>query len=551
MSQLGISDSCIADHIIQIDLKVQSLWQEIAALHRRRNELTSAFRHLPEEIVVEVFRTCYADTVSPGNGDAVMALIQNLRLVCSSWDRLIRDTPWLWTYIEFGSQFYTADPLPLSWIHQGMRRSKNAALDVQVSFSSLGVRPRSNAENVQMMKDVILPALPRWRSCCLRYHDAWIDRYLDSLQRPAPLLEEFITLPTSYPEAVTYTVPNLSGDSAPRLRRLEIPNLVVKWNSSIFTNLTVLRITACNGSKPPLEGDYHLLLTRCSRLEELYLQGAEEHLEGPEVNFRSVIPMPKLRVLQLERLHHSASQSLLSSIRCDILTDIRLLKLAGNPVQESDQISVLTSLLQTICSFTLDGSEADRTIHGSYVIELSSSSVELSISAADLHLIATILTTLLPTLDCSKVKNLTLWWSDAFFQIVEILTITHFLERLSSVEVFTASHFKLWLAPLAYPGSRLEEPDSLCWLLPRLCDIDVEDYDDLLHLLQRRYGPLQTELELTGRTCDPRADLVAVRFSYELSREGRNLLSKFDADRRLRIAALVGENVLKWYNGRG
>ncbi|KAG8921606.1 hypothetical protein FRC03_012683 [Tulasnella sp. 419] len=525
--------------IQKIDHKVRTLHQEISTLLRRRNELTSSFRKLSKEIALEIFITFYEDVIPQADSNRnVRNMMQALRLVCSSWNRLIESTPQLWTFVQLGDPFSATTPPFTRQVDLDLSRSHNARLDLLIRYPySIGDRSRRWEELVRTMDQSLLPQIGRWRSCTFKFPEISIVRHLAGFEKAAPIIERFIaysyrnTTPSSFP------VVNLFDNDAPRLRHLEVRDLAINWNSPILTNLVILRILAWDGLKTPSPEQYCRLLEMCPRLEELRIHGRKDYLQDQAANFRTNARLDQLKVLELDTIHHSTVHSLLLSIQATACTQVILWSVLWNPLQELSDYHVLKSILQDCRQLVLTWKEIRLVSEGRSFVCRTWNSDHCN----------SVLATIVAVMNSSTISRLDLDTAERYFD-GEALNFKQFCKELTNVEVLLAKYCSSLVKQLDQPVSPSTDFESPYWLLPKLCEIEMTDYDTLLDLLKNRYNRVKPPIG-SGSP----ARLKSVTFEHDLleesAEEGTNTLRRRDKKWRRTIAAMVGTAVLTWHNG--
>ncbi|KZT26651.1 hypothetical protein NEOLEDRAFT_198264 [Neolentinus lepideus HHB14362 ss-1] len=245
-----------------LDELIKQRINELSQLRTQRNNHAPIFK-LPPEVLTYIFHICsYLEPFSiPSPYSMASTPWFKVTHVCKHWREVALNCASLWHYIEFVSPKWTAEML---------KRSKNAAIVVKAdltyrtpNFASI---VQQALEHVHRIKELDLVA-PQQTLC----------RLAGTLTRPAPHLESLRLSSqrlSAYLDTI-YRVPDsLFKSTAPRLRRLELVNCEIDWNSSFLTNLTHLHLDKASANDPgrPMMSQFLKVLSNTPHLQSLRLK---------------------------------------------------------------------------------------------------------------------------------------------------------------------------------------------------------------------------------------------------------------------------------------
>ncbi|KDQ19187.1 hypothetical protein BOTBODRAFT_486156 [Botryobasidium botryosum FD-172 SS1] len=283
--------------IIEAATNAVNRWtaQTIASLHRRRNQLTSLCRHLPNEILSSIFELVEELPYPKFGGHGMPTPPIPLLHVSSAWRETALATPRLWIHINVAS-------MPTAMVESLLRWSKHASLDIKCDIYPSD--PPRGFRNLAL----IAPHSDRWGS--LRAHG--IKEVLALLQSHAPRLEalrvatvgqdEQITLGTIFPGAIS-------------LRKLTLDGVHIPFNSPVYSRLKELILVRI--STQSTVGDLIQAMEASPELHALHLDNVEFLPEQSHHTLTKPIKLPYLCELTVlsRYLDTRSIYRILSSIR--------------------------------------------------------------------------------------------------------------------------------------------------------------------------------------------------------------------------------------------
>ncbi|KAF8158294.1 hypothetical protein B0H34DRAFT_708192 [Crassisporium funariophilum] len=215
---------------------------------------------LPVELISLIF-------VSGSEDDPDFAIV--VSHVCRAWRHIALQTPSLWRRITLNTKEHM-------W-RERIRRARACSLDIQLlpwSTPRTGV-PRArelNLYTVQWYMHIVLPYISRWRSLEIVFAEyapyLW-KATLASCVAPATALQDLSLVYRLNDDTEEFT---LFSGSAPRLRRVTLDGIRLRWLPSLFANLRFLDYTHHGfTSGHQAVDDVISILTVSSRLSELRL----------------------------------------------------------------------------------------------------------------------------------------------------------------------------------------------------------------------------------------------------------------------------------------
>ncbi|TFK60891.1 hypothetical protein BDN72DRAFT_850182 [Pluteus cervinus] len=230
----------------KIDKELAALRESIRALHAFRNTFTPIHR-LPPEVLTRVFFFVQsAQTIVPyyGNRAAISLSWVAVTRVSRHWREVAIRSPSLWSHISSN--------YPKCVVQEWLQRSKAAPLSVDLRHSS--------PEEAQL----VAASLSRIRELKLELNFSCWNRLSPNLSSPAPFLESLtIIIPDNLQPTSTISESTFAGVT-PRLRNLELTGCSVDINSSLFADLTALKLR-----NPPQKFSATDLLTVLRKLPRL------------------------------------------------------------------------------------------------------------------------------------------------------------------------------------------------------------------------------------------------------------------------------------------
>jgi hypothetical protein len=284
---------CIDSEAIQLSLQLEAVQSQITTrlceVRRRRNLLVPIHR-LHVELLSDIFLLVAEQA---GTERAAMRPV-NITEVCTLWREITLGTPRFWSSVTEKTLFFSTELIT---------RSKSAPLDVYLS----DLTSRIQTPDILQFATILTPEMYRSRTINLSLSATSIEAILLPLSKPAPRLEELTICPRVGTGRSDVRM-DLLGNYAPSLRRLTLDQIAAPWTSSIFKNLTSLRLARHRVEFRPSMEQFSSVLTSCPNLEELAL-----HYSGPSIpaNLRDDQPemlstridsiqLKNLRILELE-----------------------------------------------------------------------------------------------------------------------------------------------------------------------------------------------------------------------------------------------------------
>ncbi|KAG8983293.1 hypothetical protein FRB90_006152, partial [Tulasnella sp. 427] len=261
---------------------------------RQRNTF-SLINTLPVDLLIDIFHhAVYSGSFV--ECDMPITLI----LVCHHWNQIVNDTPTLWTSIQKSSD------RPLKKVLKALEKSKNAPLDI--SFDSWSFDP----EQEEFLL-AIFPYAERWRELSLeRLASAAELGALATLS--APLLKSIrITFDGALEWEEPHPLDLFRGDSLPKLKRVQVHQLPIRWNPNLLCNLTSLEISYVSSFGPALD-EVLAVLSACPDLESF---SANNVLFSAQTVGQSQDPilLQRLKRFELQHLDPPVTKAILAKIR--------------------------------------------------------------------------------------------------------------------------------------------------------------------------------------------------------------------------------------------
>ncbi|TFK67957.1 hypothetical protein BDN72DRAFT_842448 [Pluteus cervinus] len=211
----------------KIDEKIAALQENIRSLNAFRNTFTPSY-HLPPEILTYIFSLFEKDPILPlrrrirRGGISIQFTWLVATRVSQHWRNVALGSPGLWAYIS--------NSYPKRVIEELLQRSKAAPLSVHLNHGRL--------QSVFF----IGTSLPRIYNLKLIVDaDTW-NTFWSNLSSPAPLLESLsVSISDTSQPLPTISNSTFAG-TTPSLRRLDLTGCSVDVTSSLFKELTTLRL---------------------------------------------------------------------------------------------------------------------------------------------------------------------------------------------------------------------------------------------------------------------------------------------------------------------
>ncbi|TFK65475.1 hypothetical protein BDN72DRAFT_900653, partial [Pluteus cervinus] len=235
----------------EIDKEITVLKQQIRALHTFRNTFTPIYR-LPAEVLARIFSfTRYARAHRVYTRKPMTPSWVVVTHVSQHWSNVALTSPNLWSHLS------SSYPTPI--VDLWLQRSKCTPLSVD--------HKNFSAKNAQLVSESLL----RTRELSVELGaDSW-KALENSLSSPAPLLESLSVSISADLQLSSLIEPvdcqfsaGLFAGIAPQLRGLKLNRCSVGIKSSLFTDLTVLRLR-----QPPQKFSMMEILAVVSRFPRL------------------------------------------------------------------------------------------------------------------------------------------------------------------------------------------------------------------------------------------------------------------------------------------
>jgi hypothetical protein len=315
-----------------IDKELDKLHLQACVLRRKRNYI-SAIGRIPNEVLSIIFRELLERCHGP-TGDILDRHWYQYTHVCFHWRLVALRDPSLWTFISSGNA---------SWALPIIQRSRGLPLTVDMTV------PYGRSSIGRVLQSV-LGECRRIRTLRLSASSASIlENYMDSLLRPAPILERLELQVTG--RIGLCALPNdLLGRCTPALRSLSIDNCSIQWDSPLLADLTDIAINFpayrdFEDSRPSLS-ILLLKLPTMSSLRSLQLHYCiTPSFEGEfwESGSITAVELPSLVLLRLSDEIRTVA-SVLRWLRIPVTTSVGLSCVSG--VATRGDVPVLCRMLE-------------------------------------------------------------------------------------------------------------------------------------------------------------------------------------------------------------
>ncbi|KAG8908565.1 hypothetical protein FRC01_007340 [Tulasnella sp. 417] len=279
-------------------------WEEVSAALRTRRvqDLRNRNALLPvHQLPVELLADIFQDTFDKNSEILPSRLKQFKKLshVCYCWQKVVDDSPWLWTRID-GSD-------PSALVDEALMKSSNRLLKFSF-YTQLSPKPNNLTSFLQKLD----PHLNRLRKVRIGFARRELSQShfttIKLFTSPQPSLEYF-----SLCDELIQT--DLSGlelfsDQAPRLKVLRLDGIRFNCRGAIFGGLNLLSLSSV--TVPSL----NLLLGTISRCGEL------QSLRLDQLWFQGVGPDPPPDRISLPALQHLSLDNIPSTLKDRFLNDI-------------------------------------------------------------------------------------------------------------------------------------------------------------------------------------------------------------------------------------
>ena len=270
----------------EIDDERADLLEALRRLNSRRNSLVPVAQLAPE-LLTQIFMLNTLFDYPPQNtAFRVAPTLKNCSHVCQYWRRVVLACPALWSR---SLNLHMETP---EWTSEILKRSNPMPLDIHAD-SAIGA-----ASSIYDNVDLALDHVPRLRVLNLWAPVFVMSRLVKKLNKAAPSLEE-LSLHNST-DANIFDVPaSLFASHTSRLRRLELLNCNLRWDSPMLRGLTHLQLSGMSPCARPTFATLLSTLSQMSMLETLSLSHILPLSDVLETSFPK-IHLPMLAQLRLE-----------------------------------------------------------------------------------------------------------------------------------------------------------------------------------------------------------------------------------------------------------
>lgn len=449
---------------MQYEEELRSSSNAMEAVAHLRSSRVSV-ESLPPEILLYIFFLLICDTAKPDHSPSFPSSTNVILVthICRAWRNLALDAPDLWSSIIATNPTRTAEFL---------KRSKQALLDIYLPQSlseafypmfdnihdrirSLVIQFASFTTAMRIAKQLSRECMPHLETLHLTYHSGPPDELL--LPGQSRVISFHGDDDPSQPSPT------------PSLRSLRLFPTLLSWNSSIYSNLSVLDI---DGTKiaAPTEERVLQILQRCPGLAKFGLR-VKGDLAGPRISSADGawdVNLPLLSSFALETVSTVCAESLLSHLILPSCTTF-LLKLddtshvISSPLPRlcppsSDRIPALTSLTENAVLKGISPNEIKLTFYP-LPRDLSNPVLTLHLKSPDEAVLPSGILDTVETLEVQSLSYATLEHS-VFYRtpVLQSLSFQYYeggeLERI--LEGLRRPPADPLLYPLAFPCTRLE-----------------------------------------------------------------------------------------------
>ena len=263
-----------------IDRDIARLQESIRALKSRRNELSPISR-LPTEILCNIF-SLVEDNIFFSNRRPILWI--NFSQVSYHWRSTALSAPELWTQIPLS--------LPCRWVLERLIRSKMAKLTIGFDY----LYSKSNPKLIEAARSCEMDRVEELN--LIVDPELWEEISLD-LPRSAPQLHTLCIRSTRS----TFTVlmdENIFHDTE-RLKRVELSNCRISWDSRLLTGLTCLSLEHWSSPSSETNSSITQVLHALQRMPALtnlcLVNSIRDESEGPSTY--PVVNLPCLQALRI------------------------------------------------------------------------------------------------------------------------------------------------------------------------------------------------------------------------------------------------------------
>ncbi|KAG8952742.1 hypothetical protein FRC04_003665 [Tulasnella sp. 424] len=245
----------------------------------------------------------------PPETEAQQDARKTLASVCRYWNIVVNSSPTLWSAISHRD--------PLGSISTSLAKSQEAGLDVYGAWGGLPYNAslKMLAGQVRSQRafwTLVSSHRRRWRSIGLQFF-APPNHSFGLGPAAAPLLEH-LSLSMSSKVWFTREPLDLFEGPIPRLLRLFLDTVPLRWSSLSAPNLSILHLTNIGNLGPHLSQLYDILTT-CPNLTEMNLESIPSLAASRPLDPPLPVELRRLRVLVFKSISASAVQWLLEGLR--------------------------------------------------------------------------------------------------------------------------------------------------------------------------------------------------------------------------------------------
>lgn len=294
-------------------LLIDDIQERLKEFRRERNRLAPVAK-LPPELLIRI-----VEIAADGAEARSLFTLSRLRIVCSSWDEVIMETPSLWAHVTY-------NPMdPPRAVRSALQRSRDAPLRITCKADSPSRRyglylahfVHEVGQHGQRWK---------WAEFCLDNRDSSaVTEITKVVSDTIPQIQHFRLSILSFENPSPTPTVDLFGGNASGLDELYLLGVNIPWTSPILSGLRVLTLYIPRlGPNNPTIDDVIQILSRSPDIEYLSLRfpapgGADEHrfsadagmtvlpaLTKATLNFKAVASMRSF----ITRIHAPSCTSL-------------------------------------------------------------------------------------------------------------------------------------------------------------------------------------------------------------------------------------------------
>lgn len=480
-----------------IDQEIRKYEEAVRDLKSQRNTLAPIAK-LPPELLSKIFLFCAAACASKYKQSLAWIKVSH---VSKHWRAVAIGCPNLWSSVVFFSG---------SWAHEMLRRSKMAPLIIKADLTLMTPKMIATVQNA-------LKHITRVTDLHFTASSGTMDKLLGNLEHAAPLLQTLSishTYPSYHYKNERYVFPDtfLKGD-APKLEKLELVGCSIPWNSTIFHNLTHLKIFDTGAQFCPSLDQLVEALDKMPKLECLDLTDCLPILPVDAISVSAplrVVELPRLQQLKLcsQTLE---SANVLNHISFPASVTVNLV-CRGSDASDSD----FSSLVPALANW-LNGARSIQPLQRLLVDHFSTNSIRFqawnhegveakspsSIPILDMvlswkhfgaHVVEHVISTICASLPLSQLRVLHVWQSEVIRSAAWV-SIFGAMSKLRTIDVHGSYGHELVKAlsmtaqsPVTFPYLRTLALDEVNFMVDRTDELTMlEPFMDCL-MLRSEYG---------------------------------------------------------------